>query len=960
MPAATASSGSPPHVPWQQPYHFRREVVVVNPESSTLHRFPLLLNLNFSEGSAFSGNEVRLFDSSGVEVPSSLVDYRISDGFLVSAILLTLVNVPAKSNTFFWLYYGYPEEGVPLYRQGSAAASAALGPVSLALGSPQSQSFITFNYARTYSETIEPVVSYVSQNRTVYGPAPFDRLFPVGSWEAMGNTTSLGAAMATSSFRAGSLSYSEFEIVSNSSVISIDQVANLGSVALNEVRLSLIINASDLTALGPLKMYYNESAGLATAFVAGAYLGFSTNPPPAHHEVGAPSSLLAHLNPGGKGVIPAAGGSVGVLMTWSAGTLQAGGTLSVRSVLSISSTPRSLAAAPASPGVRVGREETSSEYLPSANGLWRATLELRNSSVPSSGLQVPLQVKEGALLPDTLTLSGTVNYTWPSPGFSVGAGIWTSSSHSSGNAVAYASPSFWSVNEGAHLGRIAAFNYNGSGSSTSSLVSSLGAIGSSNDQSLALNYMARISSSLGDPSAQELYAALNIYNGTSGRPYSTLYFPVEGSSANVVSPASCGHPSIGPQSGGGAVGNTKVAAGGRLVGDGSWRNLKVDLSSLLRPGASRLQFLFCASAAKGFVGQMELQVASAGVLVTVPAQSIMRASTSGAGPYVDLSFADGAVPSPAAISVHLRLSFDIVSTVQMNQSSGAVFSSPIPKPVLSIGHGFSNGNESAVPLVSEGIVVYTQFYRLEPSLLVNGTDVSGVASGGGVVIAPRSDLSKAGLLDPKPTTQLKLVLQAVSLGIRVNDASGNPLPGATVRVLGEGAAAGFSGSTGPDGTFSFKLMPWNYTVLVVWKGSVVYGSASNLRSNQTVQVSASVYDVKIEAKDVLGRPLRSAGVSIGGYGFSETFTMTAGSLNLQLPAGRPYYLSVDVAGSQVYSGVITAVTNDSTILLGTSYILPWVQLGTAAVVIAAIAIAAFVIFRRKGNFTLRTLTRIRR
>lgn len=935
-PAAASTSGS---APWQQPYHFRREVTVSNPSSTAAQDYPLLLDLNFSQGRVFSGNEIMLFNSTGVEVPTYLVDQSETGGYVTSAVLLAFLSVPAASTVSLWVYYGSAQAAPPEYRLDTPTGGASLGPVSVVLGPQPGGSAVTFTYGMTYTETVEPAIAYGQPNGTAYGPDPLAPLDLAVGWHIIGNRTSsgAGATLLTASFAAGSLRYRQVEVVSNSSLVSVDQVTNVSPAGLSGVKLSLIVDASQLASLGPLTLAYNSSSGVATASAGGAYVGFSAGPLPATHEIGSIPGLIFGLAARTNATSAALGSQPGFLLSWPSVSLGPGDSFSVETVLSLSSGPASIEGAAPSPAVEVGPEQYSPDYLPVANGLWGATVGV-NSSVPPSGVKIPLQVSSGTLLPDTLTLGGMVSYTWPSPAFTGAAGVWSAVSSSSGNATAYASPSFWSVEQGGFLGRVASFNYDASSAAKSSLTSTKASIGRSSDARLSLSYKATLASLSGNPAGQELYAALLVYNGTDGPLNSILYFPAEGTSIGVTNSTSCGLAPPGTGSGPDAF---RGLIDGQLVADGSWRTLTVDLSSLLGSGGYSLQMLFCSSTSRGFVGQMDLQIASAAVGVTAPAQDVMSATVPGGGSSIGLDFVAGALPASAAVTVDLGVGFDVVSTVQMSQSSGASFASSIPEPTVTA-HG------SAVPLTAEGIVVYTQFAGLRPALSVNGTTMSGISAAGGVVTATRVSLGSAIVGDPPASTEIVLHLQAESLNVRVTDASGDPLSGATVNVLGGGAYRGFNGTTGSDGVLSFELMPWNYSINVISKGSPVYASAVDLSSNQTVQAQARVYRVTIEAKNILGAPLGSATVEVSGYGFSQTLTMSGGSLDLLLPAGTPYQIAVSVAGDGVYKGTVTAATNGSIVVISTSYTQPLVELGAAVAVLATVALTTFILFRVRG------------
>ncbi|MDG6903967.1 MAG: carboxypeptidase regulatory-like domain-containing protein [Nitrososphaerota archaeon] len=943
-PAAASGSGSV-QTQWQQPYYFRKELTVSNPGSSPLQNYPVLLNLNFSQGRVFSGRTIRLFNSTGDELPTYLVDQQGAGGYVTSVVLLAFVTVPARSSISLWAYYGSVQATPPPYRLDLSTGQTSLGPVAVDMAEQGTGSAFTFTYGRTYSETVEPVVGYGQGSGTLYGPSPLAELGVAVGWHVIGNQTSSGngVILLSSSYAAGGLRYRQVEVVSNSSLVSVDEVTNVGPVWLSGVSFSLAVDASQLASVGPLALTYNASAGSATASVGGAFVGFSASPLPSSHTIGPVPVLISSLAAGRHETSTELGPPTGVLLSWPVATLGPGHSFSVETVLSVSSRAASIEHAAQPPTVHVGPEQSSQDYLPTANGLWGATVSVNGSSVSASGVSVPLEVSSGVILPDTLSLGGTVSYTWPSPDFG-GPGVWNASTASSGNATAYASSSFFSVGQGVYLGRVASYNYGPTGSSNSSLSSTMVTVVPSSQVEFTLAYKATFTSVSADPIAQQFYAALRVYNGTQGSPSSIIYFPVAGSSEGITSSPPCGQsPSGGSQSEG-----TSCSVQGPLVADGTWRTMTVDLNPILGSGGFGLQMFFGAFASEGFVGQMDLQVESAQVSVTVPAQSVVEASLPSGSGSIGLAFVPGELPASATISADLAVGFDVVSTMEMLQDSGSSFGSPIPEPMVA-----AQGVE--VPLSAEGIVVYTRFASLGPTLSVNGTGVQ-VTSGSGVISASGASLKSAGLGDPPASAKVVLRVPAEVLTVNVTDASGTSLSGAAVTVVGLNGPSSLNETTGATGVLSFGLIPWNYTVSVISKGSQVYSTALDLTSNQTVQAQASVYAATIKATSILGAPLGSALVVVSGYGYNQSLSMSGGSLALQLPAGQAYHLTIVVAGNEVYEGLVTASSNGATILVRTSYALPLYQIGTAAVAATAVFLVGMVLYRRKGKVSIRLIT----
>src|SRR3989454_4964053 len=524
------SANSPPtEQSWlYQQFRFRREIVVSNREGTALTNYPVLTRVDFQDTHLISSFlELRLLDQRGSEVPSYVVDERRSGDFVASVLMLTFVSVEASANESYWLYYGDVNAGLPAYRHQVDAGIIDSGLLSVSLGSKLDESAIGITFGNTYAQTLASEISYSSSAKAGYGSSSIANLplEEVIGWHSFGDASQPSVGLSTAAFHAGNITYVRIAVLSNSSLTFFESLSNSGSSTTQGVRLTQLVNNSELTKLGETLTGY-KATGVVLTTASGAAIGLASNPKPSDVFVSSPAAPSA------------------AVVVWSIGDLPTGGSAIIREKWGISADPGSLATmlqdVAASPIIDVGGEEQSQLFEPEVTSLWSASLSLGNRSLPSSGTSIPLKIADGVWLPGTTTFGGTVSYVEPASNFSQSSrSEWLSSSFKTGNVTAFSSPTFWSVGRNMYIGRIYVADPNSNGSGTASLLSVRGEVLGSSEAHLIVKYRATARLNQGDLSSQLFYAALELDHHFNGKFDQTLLLPVTGSST-AVNETSCG------------------------------------------------------------------------------------------------------------------------------------------------------------------------------------------------------------------------------------------------------------------------------------------------------------------------------------------------------------------------------------------------------------------------------------
>jgi hypothetical protein len=149
---------------WDDKYGYRVNISLTNPSTQALVQRPFFIRLTFPSSHLFdAAAELRLVDNSGQEVPSYVLDEVTSGGFVSSAWLLVLGNLPASSVRSFHLYYGNPSAAVPAYRSATPIGNITQGRLTVNLrGSEPGSSSFQLVYGDTYSQSFLSKVSYSS------------------------------------------------------------------------------------------------------------------------------------------------------------------------------------------------------------------------------------------------------------------------------------------------------------------------------------------------------------------------------------------------------------------------------------------------------------------------------------------------------------------------------------------------------------------------------------------------------------------------------------------------------------------------------------------------------------------------------------------------------------------------------------------------------------------------------
>src|SRR5437870_3851356 len=341
-----------------QQFRFRREIVVSNREGTALTNYPVLTRIDFQDTHLISSFlELRLLDQRGSEVPSYVVDEQRSGDFVASVLMLTFVSVKASANESYWLYYGDVNVGLPAYRHQVDAGIIDSGLLSVSLGSKLDESAIGITFGNTYAQTLTSEISYSSSAKPGYGTSNLP-LEEVIGWHTFGNASQPSVGLYTAAFHAGNITYVRIAVLSNSSLTFFESLSNSGSSTTQGVRLTQLVNNSELAKLGETLTGY-KATGVVLTTASGAAIGLASNPKPS-----------AVVN---SSAVPSA-----IVLVWSVGDLPTGGSAIIREKWGISADPGSLTTmlqdVGASPIIDVGGEEQSQRFEPAVTSLWNVSV----------------------------------------------------------------------------------------------------------------------------------------------------------------------------------------------------------------------------------------------------------------------------------------------------------------------------------------------------------------------------------------------------------------------------------------------------------------------------------------------------------------------------------------------------------------------------------------------------------
>jgi len=936
--AQTASTQSSPSW-WSAQYSFREGLTLTNPFSTNMTAYPFFVYLTFPPSSlSDASTEVRVIDQNGTELPSTVLDQASSNGSVTWAWLLVLASIPASSSSSLEVYYGNPVATVPAYRTASASENVSSGPILLALSptEPGSSSF-KVAYQNTYNQTFSSKVAYVSDSPHSYGGQGFasEPETAVSPWETFAGEA--GTTGAYSSYLAGEFRLTQALVITDGAVMIARLLTTSNSSAVSDLTLTDVVDSSPLATLGQVATSYDSSSRVLSSSVAGAHLNYASDTNVTGFEVGSAATVKSEVssNTLGMDAGPSAGNAAA--LSWDFGGGSKVGAVQLVTQWTVAPSPSGLQSPlPSSPLtglVKVGTEESLTVPTTQAESFWNANMPMRNVSISKNGLSLPVSPTGAEPVANQLSLNGMVSYTVPS-GISHG---WVPEVVTVGNAIASATTGFYSVQVPGFVDSVRVIPQDGNSHGEAQLMSPKLTLPRSVSRTILIQYKAMFAG-VGGFSQQSLYAALDIGSASGALFNETLLVPALGSAQNDT----CSSLLV-PRD---ATPAAAATVNGSLIADGSWRTLKIDLNSLAGTSSLAVRLRFCAATTQPFAGEVELDVAQAGVSVESQATNFLAASISPSGSTVNLALNPGASFEPASLEFSGNVSIPLVAHTPLSWDGRAALSGTLDWPTVGAPPGSRNSTGgSQVSLL--GARIFSPLLSLDPLVLVNGTSIRVSPAGQTINVLP-DQIAPPGSSPKRFSIALSFPVNYLS--IDVADSGGRPLPGASIAVNGQGRQLNNATTTGANGTATLPLMPGAYNLTASFRGSDVGTANVQLDANQSVKISAGVDLTTLRVKDILGSPIQGASVGVE-YG-SASLNLTTDSKGLasfSAIANAVYNVTVSVGGDRYYTGTVTTSIDGAVVQLSTSYLSQStsIDIGSGLVLTLVWVAAGFYIYRRR-------------
>jgi hypothetical protein len=940
--AATAASTSSQGGWWNDSYQFRRSVTLVNGGQNPFVNQTVILHLDFA------GNDVedpvtglRLVNSSGVEVPSAVVGVQYSGSFLRSAYLLFLVDLPPKSSADYYVYYGTAFQSVPSYRGSGPLATLSSGFVTATMVPASLDSAqIQLGFGSVDTESTITRVSYSSPAGPLeYGPTTF-------SQNPLTNDTGLILAaqldpqttVAYEDVQAGSVQLTRILVISSKSALTIDAVADGSSTAASNVTLTSVVDLSGLSSLGSSQSSYNDGAGLLYTENPDAYFGMQQSEGAASFALGTLATVTSEALNGRFTEVSSYSLASAAGFTWNLGDIQPGASAWVSSswgvALGESLIGASLPAVPV--GATLGQVEVQSAATPTARSLWSTIVTLTGVTVPSTGLAIPLGIGGGTLVPGASTVNGTYAYTVPvSP--QVDSKSWTADTSSTGNATSFASPQYFAFDLGSEVERLSATVPNAASTATTALISNAGFAFRGTNAVLQVKYKASYSVASGSLSAQDFFVAADIDPTLTGNFSESVVLPVTGSSITI--------PTTGcPSSGSTGTEFEQGSPASFLIGDNTWRTLTVSLPTTLPASGFDVKLRLCLSTSPGFSGNMDLEVASAGVVLRGSASNVIRPTFSYTAPELTIGYLPQA-SSLASIGTTANLTISLVyqKSASIGWHDGSTFSGVVTAPsIVTVNDSALRQFETIGPVIFGGVLVSSAVSQFVDSGQVNG--VVGSTSPG-----PGMALVTSGSTSADSGGPFVVGLRSEAVQVSVVDENGAGVPGATVFPLTNGLVIPVTSVTNGSGIALVQMVPWAFQFNATYQGRSVGSTQILAGAPPSVKIVADLYTLTLLVKDVRGGALGDAQVNlyIGDYNFSGT-TDGQGRYTFESIANALYNLTIVVGSGTYFNGQIAATANNAVVGVTTSYLPSTIQLFiiAAVAVVPVVVIGAYFLARR--------------
>jgi hypothetical protein len=208
---------------------------------------------------------------------------------------------------------------------------------------------------------------------------------------------------------------------------------------------------------------------------------------------------------------------------------------------------------------------------------------------------------------------------------------------------------------------------------------------------------------------------------------------------------------------------------------------------------------FCSATAAPYSGQLELDVALAGVEVESQASNFLSSSILPGSHSLQLSFLPGLSYEPASVLFNGAVSFSVLAQTPLSWGGSTTFNGTILTPVSGSASRTSTGNQSTTTKAVGNATTANQASHAQATLAVvkilvparmgdfrvyvNGSIIPGRVFNGSASLSPTDIYSKSG---PLYSAALTVGLTGYSLDVKVKDSGGHPLQGVSIVVSGQG------------------------------------------------------------------------------------------------------------------------------------------------------------------------------
>lgn len=946
VPSALSQTSGSPKQPqwWNTQYTYRRQITVVDNTAHPMTNQTVMVHLSFSSNQAVDPQtSFRLVDNKGKEMPSVVVGGHYSGVFLASAYLLFLADIPANSNSSYYLYYGGGLRALPPYRAltplrslGTDLVTAQPGPATL------DASNLQIIFGNVYTETIISKVLYVEGGTQEYGPAQISASpFSGDTGWLMAGSLNASISVAFDILEAGSVQLTEILLVGPSSAVTTNAVANGGSTEVTALDLTSVIGLGGLSVLSPTQSLYDANTGLLSSQTPGVSFGVKSSPTPSSFSLGSQQEVLSEAADDSFRGVSSQSGDSAAGFTWGLGDLPPAAAAWVSSDWSAATkiSGLSLGSILVPVGARLGPEEVLNAATPVAKSLWSTNVTITSVTVPASGLTIPFALSGGSFVGGMTAITGSYSYSVP-PAFSADPGAWTIASSSTGNGTAFASPDYYAFDLGKYVGRLSGYVPDGLSTVETSLRSLSYITYGGPSATLEIQYRASYSVRRGNFSAQDFFIAADIDPTMRNNYNESVFLPVAGSSTNM--------PTSGCQSSVSNFGSgTKEIWGTYLVGDNTWRTLSLSLPSNLPKQGFNVRIRSCISSLPGFSGIMQLDVLAAKVVLKGPASSIFQTSLSYASPVAVIVYLPQAAHlSSVGVRANLTLDLSLQANSRINWADGADFSGRISPPQsFSLNKSAILRAEALAPLHLEGVLVNSAVAGLAEMSSVNEIRVHDSPSSGSVF------LHTANLSTGTPLTSYTVGLASRPVEVTVLDRNGHGVPGAQVFPTVEGTSIPGSYFTDTSGGVRLELVSWSFQIAASFQGNKVGSDSIDVGNQTSLSIGANVYSITASVLDSHNHPFAGAVITltIGNYSISGE-TDSRGLYSFHAVGNGIYNATVSFGGQVYFSGSIGAAANNVVVVLATSYLPQTFQLivvALAAIVPISGVVAYYVAKRLK-------------